>query len=58
MVSVGEDVLNPQVNGDPRERADLVGRKHPLRGKREEGWDEELWNRAPGRGSNSENVNQ
>jgi hypothetical protein len=34
-----------------------VGRKHPLRGKKEEEWDEELWEKGL-RGDNDWNVNK
>jgi hypothetical protein len=31
---------------------------HSLRGKGEVGWDEELWEREPGKGGNIWNVNK
>lgn len=38
-------MLNPAETGGPREGGSQVDGEHPLGGKREEEWDEELWER-------------
>jgi hypothetical protein len=37
------DVLNSQETWGPREAGGLVRVEYPLEGKKEEEWDEELW---------------